>query len=243
MNNLFSLSVLFLLGLFDIQSMGQTARKPSINVDNIFEVNIENLLRNKQAFILSQIASNIEYIKLETNDDCIIGNGKYFFTDSLIFVSNRDHILKFSPDGRFLQKIGSPGRGPGEIDFIRIMSIVPDKRLIVVQKNSEDKLLYFSFDGTLVKTLNIPMIYNVKVMNDGKFIAYDVGSAGSEKYTFRLTNENGDTIFVVDNYTTWLYVRHFMIVHPFFEPFYFFRNNCFLKHYIMIRSILLLLTK
>ena len=109
------------------------------------------------------------------------------------------------------------------------MSIVPDKRLIVVQKNSENKLLYFSFDGTLVKTLNIPTIYNIKVMNDGKFIAYDVGSAGSEKYTFRLTNENGDTIFVVDNYTTWPYVRHLMIVHPFFEPFYFFRNNCFFK--------------
>ena len=104
MNNLFSLSVLFLLGLFDIQSMGQTARKPSINVDNIFEVNIENLLRNKQTFILSKIASNVEYIKLETNDECIIGNGKYFFTDSLIFVNNRDHILKFSMTEDFFKK-------------------------------------------------------------------------------------------------------------------------------------------
>jgi hypothetical protein len=198
-------------------------------LDKFFEIRCEDLIKSKETISLSQIASNVKYIQLETNDDCLIGKGKYFFTDSLIFVSNRDHILKFSRSGKFIKKIGNPGRGPGEIDVIRIMSIIPDKRLIVVQKNSQHKLLYFSFEGALVKTINIPDVYNIKVMNDGKYIAYEVGSNGSEKYTFRLTNEKDDTLSVVNNYTTWPYVPHIMVVYNSFEPFYFCRNSSFLK--------------
>lgn len=229
MKNLLVLLFLLTANLYSNKLNVKNTSLQGAKPDKFFEIRYENLLKNKQIIGLSQLALNVEYIPLETNDDCIIGRGKYFFTDSLLFVSNRDHILKFSRNGKFLRKIGSPGRGPGEIDIIRTMSIIPDKRLIVIQKNSENKLLFFSFDGKLIKTINIPYTWMIKVMNDEKYIAYDSGSAGSEKYTFRLTNEHGDTISVVNNYTTWDYVRHLTVVHPAFEPFYFYRNNFFFK--------------
>lgn len=197
--------------------------------DKFFEIKCEELIENKKIIGLSNIAANVEYIPLETNDACLIANGKYFFTDSLIFVSNNNHILEFSRRGKFLRKIGSQGRGPGEIDLIRIMSILPEKKLIVVQKNSQNKLLYYSFNGDLIKSISIPNVYNMKVVQDGKYIAYEVGSTGSEKYTFRLTNESNDTISVVNNYTNWPYVHHLMFIFNSFVPFYYFRNNYFFK--------------
>jgi hypothetical protein len=64
-------------------------------------------------------------------------------------------------------------------------------------------MLYFSFDGEVIKTVKIPRAYCIKVMNDGKFINYDHGVWGSNKYTFSLTSEKGDTISAIKNYYTW----------------------------------------
>lgn len=186
------------------QLNGQTRKNASVSVPNkFFTINYEDILKNQKEINLSQLVSNIEYVKLETNQECLIrGIRECLFTDNLIFINNRDHILKFSRDGKFLQKIGSPGRGPGEIDLIRTMSIIPDKQIIIVQKNIRE-MLYFSFDGNLIKTVKIPNALYIKVMADGRIIAYDAGADGSNVNTFTLINENGDTISAIKNYCTW----------------------------------------
>ena len=174
-------------------------------INKFFEINYENVLQNSKIVPLSQIASKVEYIKLETNNECTIRRiSQCFFTDSLIFIGNRDHILKFSRDGKFLQKIGNPGRGPGEIDLIRTMTIMPDKKMIAIQKNSKAEMLYLTFYGEIVKTVNIPRALRIKVMKDGKYIAYDPGTEGTSKNIFSLINETGDTISAVRNYCNWV---------------------------------------
>jgi len=167
----------------------------------------------------------VEYIKLETKDECLLWGGvkKYLFTDNFIFISNRDHILKFSRDGKFINKIGTPGRGPGEIDLIVNMSILPDKNLVIVQTNVGRKLLYFTFDGDFVKTVVFTSyVPYVKVLRDGKYLTHDNGSSGKNKYTFGLVNENMDTLSVVKNYNHWIYTQKIMIGigYPQFEPYY-----------------------
>jgi len=139
-----NLTAIFLFLL--VYSCGNRHREDSKSSDMFFDINFEEALSNKKEISLAKAASNVEYIRLETTDSCLVRSVvRYFFTDSLIFISNRDHILKFSRDGRFLKKIGNPGRGPGEIDLIRIMSVLPDQRLIVVQKNVQRQLLSFYF--------------------------------------------------------------------------------------------------
>jgi hypothetical protein len=229
---LFILFSLLVYSCNDIPNSKKTLSS-SDNSDKFFEIKYEDLLNKKQVSGLSQIASNVEYIQLETKKECLIRSVvSYFFTDSLIFIKNFDHILKFSRNGKFLKKIGNPGRGPGEIVNIRVMSIIPDKRLIIVQNNFARELLYFSFDGQLVKTITIPYTQYMKVLNDGRYFAYDDGGGGNEKYTFRLTNEMGDTISVKDNYTKWTNTNtsNFGISIGYkFEPFYLYRNNLFVK--------------
>jgi hypothetical protein len=205
------------------------------DLNGFFVINYEDAVQSKKTVKLSQLAYDVEYVQLETNKDCMVDLRyfpKYFFTDDYIFVSNRDHILKFSREGKFIKKIGSPGRGPGEIDLIRTMSIIPDKNLIVVQKNSARELLFFSFEGELIKTVGyLAYFTNIKVMNDENYIAYNEGNEGNEKFTFLVTNENKDTLSFVNNYTTWVKTSRATVslMSREFEAFHLFHNRYFFK--------------
>jgi hypothetical protein len=195
------------------------------NSDKFFKISYETLLKKKETINLSQIATNVEYIRLETKDECLLWGGvkRYFFTDNFIFISNKDHILKFSRDGKFINKIGAPGRGPGEIDLIVTMTILPDKKLIIVQTNVGRKLLYFTFDGAFVKTVAFSTyVPYIKVLRDGKYLTHDNGSSGKNKFTFGLVNEKMDTLSVIKNSNHWTYTQNVRIGigYPQFEPYY-----------------------
>jgi len=198
--------------------------------DLFFEINYEDILKNSKVLHLSQITSDVEYIKLETSNDCMIRRlDKCYFTDSLIFIGNRDHVLEFSRDGKFQRRIGSPGRGPGEIDLIRSISILADKKMIAVETNANRTMLYFSFDGNVIKTVKIPDAAYTKVMNDGRNIVYDFGAWGSNKYTFSLTDKTGDTISTVKNYCNWLNTSGGVLVSGGWQEPFTSKNNWFVK--------------
>lgn len=222
--------VIIMILLLACSCKSKTGDSVSSEGNKFFEINYENILQNSKIVPLSQIASKVEYIKLETNNDCMIRRvNQCFFMDSLIFIGNRDHILKFSRDGKFLQKIGNPGRGPGEIDFIKTMTILPDKKMIAIQKNSKAEMLYLSFDGEIVKTVNIPRALRVKVISDSRFIAYDPGTDGTSKNTFSLINETGDTISVVRNYCNWVNTTGMTFIEGSFPEPFLFRNKWYFK--------------
>ena len=223
-----NLVVLFIVVLICSCTNRKGIKKDSAS-DKFFDINFEQALTNKQELRLSQMASDVEYIKLETGDDFMVRPVvRYFFTDSLIFVSNNYEILKFSRDGKFLKKIGAPGKGPGEIDLIRCASFLPEERLIAVHLNWKRELLFFSFDGELVKTEKFDVnIWNIKVLPGKKYIVYEVGGSGTEENTFCLMDENRDTLSVVQNYGKWISpprTMSIMIGYPDFEPFYFNRG-------------------
>lgn len=198
-----------------------------------FSIDYEKILKNKVQINLSQFASNVEYIKLETNDSCLVRPVvNYFFTDSLIFVQNYDHILKFDRKGKFLQKIGDSGRGPGEIDLIRIVSIIPKERLLAVQLNTKRELLFFDFDGEFVKTVKFPENHSrIEVLDNDQYLIYDDGYAGNEAYSFILVNEKWDTLSTVENYTKWIHnSRSYIgISYPEFKEFFMANNQLYLK--------------
>jgi hypothetical protein len=220
------MKTLILFGILFLFQSGIQKEKVTRTRD-FYQINYETLLKNKETMGLSQIASRVDYIKLETKDESLLWGGvkRYSFTDDFIFISNRDHILKFSRDGKFIRKIGSPGRGPGEIDLIVNMSILPDKRLIIVQTNVGRKILYFTFDGEFIKTVSFPSdVQYIKVLNDGNYLTRDDGGSGKNKYTFCLINEKMDTLSFLKNYNHWIYKSNsnvfIGISYPQFDPYY-----------------------
>lgn len=70
---------------------------------------------------VSEYASSIEYIPLETTDDCLIGDEFSLIVASQdIFVHHflEKKIYRFDKSGKFLNFIGKRGQGPGEYNDV-----------------------------------------------------------------------------------------------------------------------------
>ncbi len=107
---------------------------------------------------LSEVVSDVEYVKLETNDSCLIGARPLFcVTDEYIFaLAARDQIFRFSrKDGRFLGEIGSAGQGPE--DYSRPTSVLPvDEEARTVAANLANGLVLYSFEGKFLERIIRP---------------------------------------------------------------------------------------
>jgi hypothetical protein len=216
-----------------IASCGGSGKVSDSQETGFFSIGFENAIENKKEFTLSEIAEDIRYISLETNDSCLLRRVvDYAFTDSVILIRNFDHILKFSLDGEFLQRIGKSGKGPGEIDLIRIMSVIPEKEEIAVQLNWKRELYFFDFAGNLVRRFDFksPVSF-IKVCPDGNYIYHERGSGGNDPYTFCLIGQNLDTLSVVRNNQFWKNTSNMVISigYPDFDEFHISGGRMYLK--------------
>jgi len=206
--------------------------EPGYDRDEFFVVDYESILNNKIQVNLSELTDDIEYIKLETNEKCLLHpRAEYFFTDEYIFIDNSSHILQFDRSGKFIKQIGKPGRGPGEIGLIRMLSVLDEKKQLVVQTNWARKLYYFSYDGDFLKTVKVEDIRRIKAI-PGERLVYFAGCVyGYEDYMFALLNTTGDTLDVVNNHYKWENKTGRVGTMSFhlFIPFYFYNNTISFK--------------
>ena len=101
---------------------------------------------------LSEIISDIEYIRLETNDSCLIGNIKQVlcYNDKFyILDSSTKSISVFSNKGQYTGKISSVGQGPGEYAMPHSMTIDKVHNMLYVNDVMQNKILIF--DATSLK--------------------------------------------------------------------------------------------
>lgn len=110
---------------------------------------------------LSEIAKNIEYIPLETTSSLILdeidkpNENIKFFNNSLLIRDRSDELYMFNLSGKFLNKIGSKGKGPGEYPQIQNIEILLQKELIAVYSSMLNKVLLYKMDGSFYKDFKI----------------------------------------------------------------------------------------
>ena len=75
---------------------------------------------------LSEIAKSIRIVPLETNPGCLIGSTSHLYVGkNSILVSTsggENKLMHFTSEGKFLNKIGGVGKGPGEYSDVNDMS-------------------------------------------------------------------------------------------------------------------------
>ncbi len=202
------------------------------NRDNFFVVDYESILNNTSSVNLSEITDDIEYVRLETNESCLLHpRADYHFTDDYIFVDNSKYILQFDRKGKFIKQIGKPGRGPGEIGLIRIMSVLDNKKELVVQTNWARKLYYFSYDGDMIRSVPVEDVLNIKAIPGDRLVYFDNCAYGYEDYMFALLNLSGDTLDVVHNHYKWENKTGGVVTvsYHLFVPFYFYNDEILFK--------------
>lgn len=131
-------------------------------------IDIENELKNFQISKLSTYASSIHYVRLETNENCLITEGikNIYLEDNKIFVHDRDPYLKVfgAKNGKFLYNIGARGQGPGELPHLAHVDINPFTKKILLSwggiKNQ------FDFEGTFIRNIETPYVDSLEKISN-----------------------------------------------------------------------------
>jgi len=118
------------------------------------------LAKGNNPILLSDIVNSLQYIKLETTDECLIGEiwKIYSIKDKLIIFDRQisKSIYFFNQDGTFINKISRIGQGPREYVSISDIAINGEDEEIIIWDIRTQKLLIYNFDGTFVNNIEFP---------------------------------------------------------------------------------------
>ena len=128
------------------------------NEDELLRVNVG--LDKPAKLSLSAIVDSIQPVILETGDSCLLGHiVKIERSDNSFFIYDFSgpKVTRFDSDGRFLNKVGSVGKGPGEYPNIRSFTV--DKSTGSVCIASSKRLISYDFSGVYKREVSIADLY------------------------------------------------------------------------------------
>lgn len=143
------IALFFLSWILGIQSFCQ---EPLI-------IDLPKLITCTQEPKLSYFTDEITYVKLETNEDCLIGRiGQVKrVNDKLVILDLSTHkILVFSDKGKFLNQIGRKGKGPGEyLDIRNGFAIDPLTNDVIIVNKARKVLIRYRLDGEFLGEIKL----------------------------------------------------------------------------------------
>lgn len=144
---------------------------------------------------LSEIATSVRLIPLETNSSCLIGTTtKVFVGKNRILITapgGDSQIFHFNYEGKFLNTIGRKGKGPGEYNIVRGFTTFEDSSIVYVNMRSNRKIIKYSFDGSFIKEINYGKgLFSAKVLDYNR-IAFN----SYENYEVKIVNTQSKDIF------------------------------------------------
>lgn len=226
------MSKIFLLILIPFVGYGQKVPicKKHRAVDT-FIIDVYSAYKQQKTYPLSTVAEGIEYIPLEKTEECIIGSSlkTIRITSKDIFVFDYELCYRFDRQGKFINKIGRIGRGPGEC--INPIDMDVDSVNHWVYLLDHDKLVKYNYDGSFVETNKLGFDSNkVLIHENSKFLLNDMfylyAKAG-KRFSLRFfSEEEGKVISKVacekdDNIPSCICS----------SPMYRYNQNTFLKDY------------
>lgn len=183
---------LFLV-LITLSTCGQD-KSPEIQVQEEGDQPFENLP-------LSEIMEFKSIIPLETTGNSVIGNiSEVQIADDKIFIldSRPKSILVFDLEGSFIKRIGSPGNGPGEYNYITDFDILEGELSLIDMVLK--KIITYDLNGNLIQDLKLPSGLNcmkLAKIDNGDFLVQLLPPPGSSGYALAQINRKGE---VVDKY-------------------------------------------
>ena len=166
------LTVFVILFLFVLQLHAQ-----------VIKIDINPTLQPKGSLMLSDLVEQIEYIPLETKNNCIVGNIVYFDVSEnyIVVYDQSSEVFLFRRTGRFVAKIGSRGQGPGE--YLQPNGVFIDELKNCVYVQDYRKLLMYDFAGKHLNTFS----YNDRISwiffhHNNQFISGTISVLSNEDY-------------------------------------------------------------
>jgi hypothetical protein len=173
----------------------------------LVEIDVGSNIKNMKELKLSQFSREIHYIPLETREDVVFSKVSDFCdTKEYFVISDNSSLLLYDKSGYFQRRIGKKGRGPGEYQFIRNLTVTNDYKIYL--KSLYD-LFVFDFNGTfLEKGTNIFRLSNgyyiskFYMLNDSLLLCHIQNSTGKADIKACIINKKGIIKQSFKNYIT-----------------------------------------
>jgi hypothetical protein len=163
-------------------------------------LNLADLTGKTREVLLSQIATGVTYVPLETTNDFLIGEKNVHVKPcgEYLFVSEHGKpVGVFDRNGKFIRKIGNIGKGPGEYNFDFNFWPEESSRQIFLWNADKRTIMAFSFEGAFVKDI-VPEInpQSFAPLGKGRFFTWTFMQKEEDGKFFRMVfhDDAGKTI-------------------------------------------------
>ncbi|WP_282126611.1 6-bladed beta-propeller [Marinifilum flexuosum] len=143
-------------------------------------------LKENGSINFNSLIKRMDAVKLESNDDCRLARitqlinhkNKYFIWDS-----KSKQLLVFKENGKFLNKIGSCGRGPKEFIGVSNFIISSVDNCVKVYDGIRKKILFYDYNGDYIKSVKIGYyVLRFGEFLNGNYWAFVAGLPDSKNY-------------------------------------------------------------
>ena len=173
-------SILLLL-IITLLGCSSNMKQEPISKSGIPVINLSEDVSTVPSLLLSESAEKLEIVSLEMTDQSMLGEIRRIqVTDHNIWIDHgrEFYIYRFSRTGKFLNRIGSIGQGPGEYTTYSTFLVDEDKKEVYIIANTNGVLAY-DFEGNFKrKIVDIQTIlqlfssvYDQYILNNQKFFA------------------------------------------------------------------------
>lgn len=172
---------LLLIGVFVLLGCSSNKKQEPMSKSGVPVINLSEDVSTVPSLLLSEAAEKLEIVPLEMTDESVLSDiTEMQVTDHNIWIDHgrEFYIYRFSRTGKFLNRIGSIGQGPGEYTTYSTFLVDEDKKEVYIIANTNGVLAY-DFEGNFKrKIVDIQMIlqlfsspYDQYILNNQKFFA------------------------------------------------------------------------
>ena len=173
-------SILLLL-IITLLGCSSNMKQEPISKSGIPVINLSEDVLTVPSLLLSEAAEKLEIVPLEMTDESVLSDiTEMQVTDHNIWIDHgrEFYIYRFSRTGKFLNRIGSIGQGPGEYVNYLTFLVDEDKKEVYIFSTNNGVLVY-DFEGGFKKQISdfqtmvgmFSSIYKQYILNDHKFFA------------------------------------------------------------------------
>ena len=173
-------SILLLL-IITLLGCSSNKKQEPISRSGVPVINLSEDVSTVPSLLLSEAAEKLEIVPLEMTDESVLSDiTEMQVTDHNIWIDHgrEFYIYRFSRMGKFLNRIGSIGQGPGEYVNYLTFLVDEDKKEVYIFSTNNGVLVY-DFEGGFKKQISdfqtmvgmFSSIYKQYILNDHKFFA------------------------------------------------------------------------
>jgi hypothetical protein len=164
---------------------------------DLSKIEINPNARREGQLKLNDLVASVEYVPLETNDRCVIGQiYTYDVTPNyiLVFCGKSTAVYFFDKNGRFIAQVGRKGQGPGEYNYIDHIFTDEELQRIFIRTYNPNRLNMYDFNGEYISHLPLDdygePTGSIKALFDNKYLVIYPNNKGKKDYTYEIRDRD-----------------------------------------------------